>query len=79
MSVGTEPNVWRRLFSDHPASLNESYWQHSRVAARTGARLLGMGLACMCHAVIPGMCEETASRGISNLVAEIRNVEANCP
>jgi hypothetical protein len=34
MSMRAEPKVWRRLFSDHPASLHESYWQHSRMAWR---------------------------------------------
>jgi len=71
MSVGAEPNVWRRLFSDHPASLHESYWQHSRAAWRTGIRLFGMGAACLCHAVVPGVFKDTASQGVSRLAGEM--------
>ena len=71
MTACEEPKLWRRLFSDHPASLKESYWQHSRVAWRTGIRLLGMGIACLCHAVVPGLFEDTASRGVSRLAGEM--------
>jgi hypothetical protein len=71
MNGGAEPNKWRRLFADHPASLHESYWQHSRAAWRIGIRLLGMGIACLCHAVVPGVFEQTASQGVSRLAGEM--------
>ena len=71
MSLVAESTVWHRLFADHPASVRESYVQHSFAACRIGARLLGMGLACICHAAVPGVFEDTASRGVSKLAGEM--------
>jgi hypothetical protein len=43
-----------RLFTDHPASVNETYWQHLGAAAGFGFRMIGGGFACLVHALIPG-------------------------
>lgn len=71
MSAGAPSAVWRRLFADHPASVRESYGRHFVVAFRIGLRLLGLGVACLCHALVPGLFEDTASRGIHRLSAEM--------
>jgi hypothetical protein len=42
-----------RAFTDHPASVGESYWQHMAFAVRFGARMIGGGLACLVHALLP--------------------------
>ncbi len=47
-------NVWNRLFTHHPATVNESYWQHFAAAAGFGLRMIWGGLFCFVHAVIPG-------------------------
>jgi hypothetical protein len=44
----------KRLFTDHPASVNETYWQHLAAAAGFGFRMIGGGFVCLVHALIPG-------------------------
>ena len=61
----------RRLFVEHPAGVGETYLQHFAVAARFGARMLAGGAGAMIHAVIPGLCQTTASRTVSTLHAEL--------
>lgn len=71
MRASTEGSIWRRLFADHPSSVRESYSQHFLAASRIGFRLVGMGIACMCHAVIPAMFQDVASQRVSELAGEI--------
>lgn len=56
-----------RLFSDHPASVNESYGQHFAAAMGFGLRMIWGGLVCMVHAIVPGLCCTKASEMISEL------------
>ena len=60
-------NVWKRLFAEHPATVNESYWQHFASAMGFGFRMIWGGLVCMVHAVIPGVCCTKASEMIGEL------------
>jgi len=57
----------RRLFTDHPASVGETYAQHMRVATSFALRLMAGGLACLVHAVFPFLFEQTASRFVGEL------------
>ena len=58
-------------FTEHPASVGETYGEHLRVAAHF-ARCLGMAAAAAAvHAVIPSMCTTTASRMIDQLHGEM--------
>ena len=61
----------RRLFTDHPRSVGESYPEHARQATRFGLRLLGSGLACLVHALIPALCRTTGSDSIERLHREM--------
>ncbi|MEL6678517.1 MAG: DUF6356 family protein [Pseudomonadota bacterium] len=63
----------RRLFLDHPAAVEETYFQHMRFAAGVGATLLMAALAAFAHALIPAACERTASRIIARLHARTHN------
>jgi hypothetical protein len=60
-------NVWQRLFTAHPESVNESYWQHLANAAGFGLRMIGGGFVCLVHAIIPGVCCTRASEMIGEL------------
>ena len=42
-----------RLFTDHPASVGESYAEHLVTASGFGLRMVLAGLACMVHALLP--------------------------
>ena len=57
----------RRLFTDHPASIGESYTEHARHASAFGLSMLCGAAACFAHALIPALCTTTASRMIAQL------------
>ena len=54
----------QKLFLAHPHSVGESYFAHQRVALTVCFTLLGATLAALVHALIPALCERTASRTI---------------
>ena len=57
----------KRLFVEHPQSVGESYGEHFSVASWYGLRLLGAGMACMVHAVLPCLFVRTGSATIERL------------
>ena len=65
-----------KLFTDHPQSIGETYGQHARTAWSFGCRMVTGGLACMVHAVVPGLFVKTASRTVVQLDAEMRGRKA---
>lgn len=60
-------SVWQRWFTEHPASVNESYWQHLVAAAGFGLTMIFGGLVCLIHAIVPGIGCTTASDMICKL------------
>jgi hypothetical protein len=56
-----------RAFSEHPASVGESYTEHLVHAGSFGARMVFAGLACLVHGVLPFLFVRTGSRAISEL------------
>ena len=56
-----------RLFSEHPASVGETYAQHLRTAAGFAAAMFVGALACLVHAVLPFLCVRTGSNTILRL------------
>jgi hypothetical protein len=67
-SADTEfQKMLRRLFHDHPSSVGESYGQHAGFAFGVGLRMIGGGLACMLHGLLPFVFVETGSRCIRQL------------
>jgi hypothetical protein len=61
----------RRLFLDHPASVNESYGEHFRVAAGFGTALLLGALGAFVHALVPALCQRTGSTTVKRLHARL--------
>ncbi|GAB4376794.1 MAG: DUF6356 family protein [Kiloniellaceae bacterium] len=57
----------RDLFTDHPASVGETYWQHLASAWGFSWRLMLAALACLVHALLPFCFEKTGSRAITGL------------
>lgn len=65
-----------RLFGasrTHLSQARESYWAHLRFAATVGSMMMAAGLACCVHAVVPGICRDTASRTIGCLGAVLED------
>jgi Family of unknown function (DUF6356) len=58
-------------FFAHPRSVNEGYLEHQTHALRFSVSLLGAGLACFVHALVPGLFERTGSRMIERLHGEM--------
>ena len=51
----------------HLAEAGETYGEHLRFAATVGAMAMAAGLACIVHALVPALCQRTASRTIGML------------
>jgi hypothetical protein len=64
------------LFCAHPHSVGESYPEHGFFALRFAARLLIAGCAALLHAIVPCLCETTASRMVLAMHAEITDRRA---
>jgi hypothetical protein len=56
-----------RSFTEHPASVGESYTEHLFRAVYFGARMVFAGIACLVHAVLPFLFVHTGSRAIAEL------------
>ena len=56
-----------RAFTEHPASVGESYTEHLLRAIYFGARMVFAGIACLVHAVLPFLFVHTGSRAIAEL------------
>jgi hypothetical protein len=59
--------MFGQLFLDHPRELGLSWASHGGGAIRIGFRLIGAGVACLIHAVVPGLFTQTAGRTVSDL------------
>lgn len=51
----------------HLGEVGEGYVEHLRFATRVGALAIGGGLACLAHALVPGLFQTTGSRAIRRL------------
>jgi hypothetical protein len=56
-----------RAFTEHPASVGESYTEHLFRAACFGTRMVFAGVACLVHGVLPFLFVRTGSRAIAEL------------
>lgn len=54
-------------FTEHPATVGESYGQHFAFASSIGVKLLAAGGAALLHALLPFLCKTTASRAVQEL------------
>jgi len=56
-----------RAFTEHPASVGESYSEHLFRAVYFGTRMVFAGVACLVHGVLPLLFVRTGSRAIAEL------------
>lgn len=56
-----------KLFTDHPASVGESYIEHLAMASGFGIRMILGGFACLIHGLLPFLFVKTGSRQITTL------------
>ncbi len=57
----------RRLFTEHPASVGETYLEHLCVATGFSVRMILGGVACFFHALLPFLFRRTGSECIEQL------------
>lgn len=62
-----------KLFTDHPASVEETYLEHAAFAGRFALTLFGAALAAGIHAIFPFAFEKTASTIVARLYERTRN------
>ena len=59
--------MFKRLFVDHPKSVDENYVEHFGVASRFGFEMIWGGIKALVHAVIPGLCITSGSDTVKRL------------
>ena len=57
----------RKLFTEHPASVGETYFQHLGAATSFSLHLFGAAFCCAIHAIFPFLFEKTGSSMIERL------------
>lgn len=55
------------LFTQHPNSVGETYFQHLRTAFSFSSALAAASMACLLHGVLPFLFTKTGSRIINQL------------
>lgn len=58
-------------FTEHPASVDETYGEHLQVAFRFSGRLAVASAQAAIHAMFPWLCSRSASATISELHREM--------
>jgi hypothetical protein len=66
-SANHQTGLANRLFIEHPRSLGMSWAGHGVGAVAIGFTLVGAGLACLIHAVVPGFFTQTAGKTITHM------------
>lgn len=61
------------LFTEHPGSVDETYFEHMIFAGTFAFWLAAAAGAALVHAILPFMFEKTASRIITRLYERIHN------
>jgi hypothetical protein len=64
------------LFIDHPRSLHMGWAEHAFGAVKTGVQLIGAGLACFIHALVPGWFTHAAGRTVTAIHADMMQSKA---
>lgn len=65
--------MFARVFLDHPAKVDETFFQHMLFAMKFSALLFMAAGAALVHAVIPCLFERTASTIIAQLYERTHN------
>ncbi|MEA3265085.1 MAG: DUF6356 family protein [Pseudomonadota bacterium] len=57
----------KTLFTEHPASVDETYTEHLAMASGFGIRMILGGFACLLHGIFPFLFVKTGSAQIRSL------------
>jgi hypothetical protein len=56
-----------KLIQQHPREIGETYGEHAGHALFIGVRMILAGLACLVHALLPGLFVRTASLAVQDI------------
>jgi hypothetical protein len=59
--------AFSKFFTNHPASVGETYWQHFKFALNIFFSLLKAAFACLVHAILPPLFPSAASSEVRKL------------
>jgi hypothetical protein len=59
--------LFGRLFREHPREVGETYAEHFAAAGGFGVKMIVGGVACVVHAVVPGLFITTGSGTVKKL------------
>lgn len=65
--------MFQRIFLSHPATVNESFFQHMYFALRFSGMMFLAAFAALVHAFIPVLFEKTASNMVAAMYERTRN------
>ncbi len=63
--------MFQKAFTDHPASVEETYFEHFGVSMHYARELATASAKAVLHAFVPGMCCTSASDKIKQLHGEV--------
>lgn len=56
-----------KMFTEHPATVGETYFGHLKSATGFSLKMIGCGLACFIHGLLPFLFVKTGSNAIEHL------------
>ncbi len=68
----------KKLFTDHPHSMDETYCQHLICAASYGLRMIFAGFAAIIHSILPFLFETTASDLAREITGDVKSRRDEC-
>jgi hypothetical protein len=60
----------KNIFTKHPNSINETYFQHLKFAGLFGLQMLTGAITCILHAIFPFVFEKTGSNILLKMTRE---------
>jgi len=70
-AASVELKVMIKWFTEHPATVGETYFSHLLRASTFGVRMLIAGIACILHGLFPFLCVTTGSDSMKALHDEM--------
>ena len=70
--------MYKKLFINHPQSVNVTYFEHAQFALRCSSLLFLAAFAALFHAIIRAFFEKTASSIIASLYHKTHNRGRKC-
>lgn len=65
--------MMNKIFMQHPATVDETYFEHMRFAGWFAMTLFGAGCAALIHSIIPCLFEKTAGNLINQMHERMHN------